>query len=87
VIKLISYIVLTHFFHFNELKILRQPGNFYNQKVKPIFVQCSSGQLTILWAHLKWGLDMPCKAFKGDLKAQLTEKGNKHNSDTAHRNI
>jgi len=26
VIKLISFIVLTQFFHFNELKILRQPG-------------------------------------------------------------
>jgi len=25
-IKLISFIVLTRFFHFNELKILRQPG-------------------------------------------------------------
>jgi len=25
VIKLISFIVLTQFFHFNELKILRQP--------------------------------------------------------------
>jgi len=26
VIKLISFIVLTQFFHFNELKILRQPA-------------------------------------------------------------
>jgi len=26
VIKSISFIVLTHFIHFNELKILRQPG-------------------------------------------------------------
>jgi len=25
-IKSISFIVLTHFFQFNELKILRQPG-------------------------------------------------------------
>jgi len=25
-IKLISFILLTHFFQFNELKILRQPG-------------------------------------------------------------
>jgi len=25
-IKLISFIVLTHFFQFNQLKILRQPG-------------------------------------------------------------
>jgi len=25
-VKLISFIVLTHFFQFNELKILRQPG-------------------------------------------------------------
>jgi len=25
-IKLFSFIVLTHFFQFNELKILRQPG-------------------------------------------------------------
>jgi len=28
VIKSISFIVLTQFFHFNELKILRQPGYF-----------------------------------------------------------
>jgi len=27
-IKSISLIVLTQFFHFNELKILRQPGYF-----------------------------------------------------------
>jgi len=26
-IKLISFIVLTHFFQFNQLKILRQPGD------------------------------------------------------------
>jgi len=25
-IKSISFIVLTHFFHFNQLKIVRQPG-------------------------------------------------------------
>jgi len=25
-IKSISFFVLTHFFHFNQLKILRQPG-------------------------------------------------------------
>jgi len=25
-VKLISFIVLTHFFQFNELKILKQPG-------------------------------------------------------------
>jgi len=25
-IKSISFIVLTHFFHFNQLKFLRQPG-------------------------------------------------------------
>jgi len=25
-IKLIAFIVLTHFFQFNQLKILRQPG-------------------------------------------------------------
>jgi len=25
-IKLISFIVITHFFQFNQLKILRQPG-------------------------------------------------------------
>jgi len=29
VIKLISFFVLTHFFHVNELKILRQPGYLY----------------------------------------------------------
>jgi len=29
VIKLISFIVLTQFFHFNELKVLRQPGYFF----------------------------------------------------------
>jgi len=27
-IKSISFIALTHFFHFNQLKILRQPGYF-----------------------------------------------------------
>jgi len=32
-IKLISFIVLTHFFQFNQLKILRQPG--YLLQVKP----------------------------------------------------
>jgi len=25
-IKLITFIVLTHFFHFNQLKVFRQPG-------------------------------------------------------------
>jgi len=29
VINLISFIVLTPFFHFNELKILRQPGYLF----------------------------------------------------------
>jgi len=33
-IKLISFIVLTHFFQFNQLKILRQPG-YLLFKVKP----------------------------------------------------
>jgi len=28
-IKLISFIVLTHVFHFNQLKILRQPGYLF----------------------------------------------------------
>jgi len=28
-IKSISFIVLTQFFNFNELKILRQPGYFF----------------------------------------------------------
>jgi len=28
-IKSFSFIVLTHFIHFNELKILRQPGYFF----------------------------------------------------------
>jgi len=31
-IKSIAFIVLTHFFHFNEIKILRQPAFF---EVKP----------------------------------------------------
>jgi len=34
VIKLISFIVITQFFHFNELKMLRQPG-YLIFKVKP----------------------------------------------------
>jgi len=29
VIQLISFIVLTKFFHFNELKTLRQPGYLF----------------------------------------------------------
>jgi len=33
-IKSISFIVLTHFFQFNQLKILRQPGYFIFE-VKP----------------------------------------------------
>jgi len=33
-IKSISFIALTQFFHFNELKVLRQPGYFIFQ-VKP----------------------------------------------------
>jgi len=33
-IKSISFIVVTHFFHFNQLKILRQPG-YLIFKVKP----------------------------------------------------
>jgi len=33
-IKSISFIVLTQFFHVNEIKILRQPGYFFF-KVKP----------------------------------------------------
>jgi len=42
VIKSISFIVLTQFFHFNELKILRQPGYLFFQ-VKPtiFFLQCN----------------------------------------------
>jgi len=36
-VKLISLIVLTHFFQFNELKILRQNRQYYNN----IFLQCS----------------------------------------------
>jgi len=33
-IKSISFIVFTHFFHFDQLKILRQPGHLIFQ-VKP----------------------------------------------------
>jgi len=42
-IKLISFIVLTHFFQFNQLKNLRQPG------LQP-------AQSTILVDTLKWDI-------------------------------
>jgi len=38
--KAISFIVLTKFFHFNELKILRQPGYFIFLVNQQIFLQC-----------------------------------------------
>jgi len=41
VIKSISFIVLTHFFQFNELKILRQSGYlFFLIKPTIFFLQC-----------------------------------------------
>jgi len=48
-IKSISFIVLTPFFLFNELKILRQPGYFIFQ-VKPttFFLQCTKGQIVFV---------------------------------------
>jgi len=36
-IKSISFIVLTQFFHFNEIKILRQPGYFICKLNKQCF--------------------------------------------------
>jgi len=38
-IELIPFIVLTHFFQFNQLKILRQPGSLLFS-VKVLFLQC-----------------------------------------------
>jgi len=32
-VKLISFIVLTHFFQFNELKILRQPSYLFKPSI------------------------------------------------------
>jgi len=43
-VKSISFIVLTHFFHFNELKILRQPG--YLIKTNNIF--CNTVNTVVL---------------------------------------
>jgi len=36
-VKLISFIALTHFFQFNELKILRQPGYFFKLNHQDFF--------------------------------------------------
>jgi len=36
-IKSVSFIVLTQFFNFNELKILRQPGYFFKLNQQYIF--------------------------------------------------
>jgi len=38
-IKSISFIVLTHFFQFNQLKILRQPGYLF-KLIQQYFLQC-----------------------------------------------
>jgi len=56
-IKLISFIVLTHFFQFNHLKILRQPGYLLfklNQQyfytvhvVEKLLVVCRMSKVTI----------------------------------------
>jgi len=44
-IKSISFIVLTNFFHFNELKILRQPDYFIHQvKTTIYFYSVCSGR-------------------------------------------
>jgi len=47
-IKLISFIVLSHLFQFNELKILRQPGDllFY---VKPTIFFYSDETYGFIW--------------------------------------
>jgi len=47
-VKLISFIVLTHFFQFNQLKILRQPGYLL---FKYFFTVCV---LTGLCFIMKW---------------------------------
>jgi len=46
-IKAISLIVLTHFFHFNELTILRQPGYFNQVKPTISFLQCISNHIAV----------------------------------------
>jgi len=72
-IKSTSFIVLTQFFHFNELKILRQPG-YLIFEVKPtiFFLQCVlSLTLRFLWKAIKKStimLKMP----------QSTASGNKY---------
>jgi len=45
-INSISFIVLTHFFQFNQLKILRQPGYLFFQ-VKPTIFFYSKGSLAV----------------------------------------
>jgi len=41
-IKSISFVALTHFFHFNQLKILRQPGYLIFFKLnQQYFLQCT----------------------------------------------
>jgi len=49
VIKAISFIVLTQFFHFNELKILRQPGYFIH-----VFKLNQQYFFTVYWHSSKY---------------------------------
>jgi len=41
-IKLFSFIVLTHFFQFNQLKIWRQPVTYFFKLNQQYFLQCSN---------------------------------------------
>jgi len=50
-VKLISFIVLTHFFQFNELKILMQPGYLLFKLNHPYFFTVQGWATSVLEAH------------------------------------
>jgi len=53
-LKSITFIVLTTFFQFNELKILRQPGSFFKLNQKYFFtVQDMIVHLGRLWFDVR----------------------------------
>jgi len=53
-IKSFSFIVLTHFFQFNTLKILSQPGYLlFEMKPTMFFLQCSYTVKKYWWFNLK----------------------------------
>jgi len=59
-IKSFSFIVLTHFFQFNQLKILRQPGYYFFKLNQQYFFTVYSSLLIIV----------PCMILVRDIKSE-----------------